>query len=123
MRLLLRLFQQFGVVWLLMFQNIGLLHTAWLLLSYINNFIHINRTPPITLSKSPTCTFLFWGGADGERMPLVLCDHGYLDEHVVAGVIIKVRRSLDYEVGHSGGQQQSGTDVRLSSFRPVTTER
>lgn len=49
-------------------------------------------------------------------MPLVLGYGRYVDEHVVAGMEVEVRRPLDHQMCDFGRQQQTGTDVRLAVF-------
>lgn len=49
-------------------------------------------------------------------MPFVLCDCRDVDEHVIARVVIEVRRPLYYEVSNPRRQQQAGANVRLPSL-------
>lgn len=50
-------------------------------------------------------TSLFWGGGDGEGMPLVLGDLWDVDEEVVTRVEVELYGSLNDEVDHLGRQQ------------------
>lgn len=62
-------------------------------------------------------TLLFGCTADGERMPLVNSNRRYVNEHVITGMKIKMRWSLDDEMGDARGQQQTRAYVRFSTLR------
>ena len=47
-------------------------------------------------------TFVLRGAADGEGVPLVACDDGDLDEHVVPGLEVEPSGPGDDQVGHLG---------------------
>ena len=65
----------------------------------------------------PQKALLFRGGADGERMPLVLGNGRDLDEDVVPRLVIEVGRTVDDQMCHlMCGDQKTCTQVTSVSF-------
>ena len=62
-------------------------------------------------------TWHFGRTTDGERMPLVLRDLGYIHVHIVARLMVEVFWFLDHQVRYLGGT----TGVLLKTARNSTT--
>ena len=70
----------------------------WSVMKSVRRLVESNVT---WLQKISEFTWFLRGAADGERMPLGRRDGRDVDENVVAGLEVKVFRSLNGQVGHT----------------------
>ena len=58
-----------------------------------------------TVTNVQRLTFKLRGGGDGEGMPLIPCQRGYVQVHVLAGLEVEVLGSPDEQFHHLPGHQ------------------
>lgn len=58
---------------------------------------------------------MLWSAADGERMPLVLCDHWDVDVDVISRFEMEELRPSDHQVSHLNRQNTAPINTEMIS--------